>query len=204
MVAEQIAARGVRDERVLAAMRRVPRHHFIPVERWDDAHGDHPVPIGQGQTISQPYIVGLMLEALRLRGDERVLEIGTGSGYQTALLLHLARSVVSVERLETLSRAAGERLRRLGLEGYRLIVGDGTLGAPEFAPYEGIVVTAAGPEIPRPLRDQLAEGGRLVIPIGPRDEQMLIVAERRGDELLTTDLCPCRFVPLIGAHGFAG
>jgi protein-L-isoaspartate(D-aspartate) O-methyltransferase len=204
MVEEQIRARGVRDERVLEAMRDVPRHLFLSPEQWAEAHEDRPLPIGQGQTISQPYIVALMLEALRLTGPERVLEIGTGSGYQTALLLRLAAEVVSVERQESLALEAEERLRGLGKERLHLVVGDGTLGCPAHAPYDGIVVTAAGPHIPQPLREQLAEGGRLVIPLGAREEQMLVLAERHGDRLTSRDLCACRFVPLVGAEGFQG
>jgi len=201
MVNTQIRNRGIRDERVLQAMEDVPRHVFIPMDLRREAHGDHPVHIGLGQTISQPYIVALMLEAMDLSGTERVLEIGTGSGYQTALLLRLAREVISVERHSALRDQA---LTHLGSDADRLtaLAGDGTLGHPERSPYDAVVVTAAGPKAPQPLLDQLAEGGRLVMPVGDRQEQMLVKIERRGQELLTTDLCPCRFVPLIGAHGF--
>ncbi len=199
MVATQIEGRGVHDPRVLAAMREVPRHEFVPRRHRDRAHEDNALETSEGQTISQPYIVGLMLEALALRGEETVLEIGTGSGYQTALLVRLARRVVTIERLESLHTGARERLRRLGLDAtVTFLHGDGTLGHLDLAPYDGIVVTAAGPRVPTSLTEQLAEGGRLVMPLGERGEQMLVVTGRDG---ASRDLCPCRFVPLIGEHG---
>lgn len=203
MVANQLVARGIRDQRVLEAMTDVPRHLFVPrSEQWL-AYDDRPLPIGEGQTISQPYIVALMLEALRLKGDECVLEIGTGSGYQTALLDRLAGEVVSIERVPELAEAARKRLERLGINRPRIVVGDGTEGFPEAAPYDRIVITAAAPDVPQPLLDQLATPGILVVPLGQRDEQLLVAIHRseQGDRRET--LCACRFVPLLGRYGFA-
>jgi protein-L-isoaspartate(D-aspartate) O-methyltransferase len=201
MVRDQIEARGVRDPRVLDAMREVPREQFVPLDRAKQAHDDCALPIGEGQTISQPYIVGLMLEALALSGEEIVLEIGTGSGYETALLSHLAARVFSVERVAALADECRARLAEF--RNVEIVVADGTLGLPDRGPFDAIVVTAAGPSVPQPLVDQLAEGGRLVMPLGSRDEQMLVRLTRHGAETTTTDLCACRFVPLIGAHGFS-
>jgi protein-L-isoaspartate(D-aspartate) O-methyltransferase len=203
MVRTQIRERDIRDERVMAAMAEVPRHLFVLPEEVNRAHEDCALRIDEGQTISQPYIVALMLEALMLSGSERVLEVGTGSGYQTALLSLLAGRVWTVERHESLFTAARERLSRLGeADRVEFKHGDGTLGWPEHAPFDGIIVTAAGPSVPEVLVAQLSPEGRLVMPIGDQEEQMLIRVERRGEERVTTDLCPCRFVPLIGAEGF--
>ncbi|HID72737.1 TPA: protein-L-isoaspartate(D-aspartate) O-methyltransferase, partial [Candidatus Micrarchaeota archaeon] len=168
---EELRRFGIRDERVLAAMEAIPRHLFVPEHMRQLAYEDTPLPIGHGQTISQPYIVALMTEALSLKGTERVLEIGTGSGYQTAILCELAREVFSVERIPELAMGAGERLGALGYRNFHISVGDGTLGWPEEAPFDGIIVTGGIPRVPDPLWDQLAEGGRLVAPIGGRYEQ---------------------------------
>ena len=202
MVIEQIAARGVRDPRVLEAMRRVPRHLFVPPDYREEAYGDFPLPIGQGQTISQPFIVAYMSALLNLKGNEKVLEIGTGSGYQAAVLAHLAREVHTVERLPHLALRASERLETLGLNNVAVHVGDGTLGWPENAPYDAIIVTAAAPKIPEPLLEQLAEGGRLVAPVGDRGFQHLERWTRHQGALQREVLEPVAFVPLLGEYGW--
>jgi len=202
MTAEQIAARGIRDPRVLEAMRRVPRHLFVPEAYRSEAYGDHPLPIGHGQTISQPFIVAYMTALLELQGDEKVLEIGTGSGYQAAVLAHLAREVHTVERLPQLAAQAQARLEALGLGNVHVHVGDGTLGLPEYAPYDAILVTAAAPEVPAPLLAQLAEGGRLVAPVGDRGYQHLERWTRHRGRLERETLDPVAFVPLVGEHGW--
>jgi protein-L-isoaspartate(D-aspartate) O-methyltransferase len=202
MVCQQIAARGIRAERVLDAMRSVPRHLFVPLESRHSAYMDGPLSIGQGQTISQPYIVALMTEALELRGHERVLEIGTGSGYQAAILSQLASHVYTVERIPELASRAQDLFRQLGYDNISMHVGDGTLGWLEHAPYEAIIVTAAAPEIPRPLTDQLAEGGRLVAPIGGSWSQSLVRVRKQRAHLQRQELTSVAFVPLIGQHGW--
>ncbi len=202
MVAEQIRARGIRDERILAAMEEIPRHRFVPPHLADRAYDDAPLPIGEGQTISQPYIVAQMTRALRLEGTEKVLEVGTGSGYQTALLCMLAREVVSIERFAVLYATAEEILRELGFTNVRFRVGDGTMGVPQDAPFDRILVTAAAPEVPGPLFDQLADGGILVIPIGGRWEQELVRVRKEAGAAKKEFLGGCRFVPLIGRCGF--
>ncbi len=202
MVREQLIARGISDARVLEAMRRVPRHEFVPPHLRAHAYEDGPLPIGGGQTISQPYIVAYMTQALALRPEDVVLEIGTGSGYQTAVLCELARQVYSLERRPELAERARETLTRLGYRNVRVLVGDGTRGLPEFAPYDAILVTAAAPAIPAPLREQLAEGGRLVLPIGGQRQQLLQRVRRHGDRWTVEDLLPVVFVPLYGEHGF--
>ncbi len=194
--------RGIGDERVLAAMEAVPRERFVPAEYRDAAFDDHALPIASGQTISQPYMVALMTEALALCGDESVLEIGTGSGYQAAILSRLCRRLVSIERIDELSQAARNILDELGCANVELILGDGSLGWWPGAPYQGIIVTAGAPEIPRPLYDQLAEGRRLVIPIGTGRPQVLNIVTKRPDGPLVVDSCECSFVPLIGAAGW--
>jgi protein-L-isoaspartate(D-aspartate) O-methyltransferase len=196
MVTEQIEARGVRDPRVLEAMRKVPRHEFVPREQRPYAYADHPLPIGHQQTISQPYIVAAMTELAQVRPGARVLEIGTGSGYQAAVLAELGAEVYSIEIVEPLARSAAATLERLG---YRVQVraGDGYQGWPEHAPFEAIVVTAAPPRIPEPLKQQLAEGGRLVIPVGDFYQE-LVVLTRRGGELERRSVFPVRFVPMTG------
>ena len=202
MVAEQLRARGIKDEHVLAAMERVPRHLFVEKDNQGEAYADHPLPIAEGQTVSQPLIVGVMLEALGLTRNEKVLEVGTGSGYQTALLAELAREVYSIERSEVLARTAEERLLDLGYTGVTVLVGDGSLGLPERAPFEGIIVSAAAPDIPKALLEQLLEGGRLVIPVGPAHSQQLQVVRKAEGQAMITSLEGCRFVPLIGEQGY--
>ena len=199
MVATQIAARGIVDPRVLDAMRRVKRHLFVPEPVRAAAYGDHPLPIGHDQTISQPYIVALMTELAQVKPGARVLEIGTGSGYQAAVLAVLAKEVYSVEIVEPLAAEADERLARLGYRNVTVRSGDGYRGWPERAPFDAILVTAAPPEIPQPLLDQLAPGGRLVAPVGPeRGEQVLVVVERTESGLKRWSVAPVRFVPMTG------
>ncbi len=193
---------GIVDERVLAAMARVPRHLFVPPHLVPYAYEDMPLPIGQGQTVSQPYIVALSTEALELKPTDRVLEVGTGSGYQTAILAELAGTVYTVERLEPLSLEAQERLAHLGYRNVRFRVGDGTKGWPEEAPFDAILVTAGAPHIPPSLAKQLREGGRMVIPVGDRHQQELLAVRKQGGQLVQRVLCPCTFVPLIGEEGW--
>jgi protein-L-isoaspartate(D-aspartate) O-methyltransferase len=202
MVLDQLIARGIRDERVLAAFRKVRRELFIPGAPPDMAYEDHPISIGCSQTISQPYIVARTLECLALKPEDRALEIGAGSGYQTALLAELCREVDSVERIPELAEAARERLRDMGYVNVEVRVADGTLGWPEKAPYDAIVVSAAAPRIPQPLLDQLADGGRLVIPVGDMLGQNLTLVERKGRALKTSSICGCVFVRLIGKEGW--
>lgn len=204
MVERQIADRGIADTRLLAAMRRVPRALFLPPGSTADAYADAPVSIGCGQTMSQPYMVALMLEALELRGSEKVLEIGTGSGYQTALLALLAREVYTVERLAPLAERSRATLQRVGLTNVTTLCGDGSRGWPEHAPYDAIVVSAAAPRVPASLRAQLADNGILVVPVGPDESvQVLHVVRRIAARFETARTIPCRFVPLVGAEGFA-
>ena len=202
MVHEQLELRGIGDARLLEAFRRVPRHLFVPPEQQAQAYEDHPVPIGAGQTISQPYMVALMVQLLKLQGHERILEVGTGSGYQLAILAELALEVYSVERLPELASGALERLAQLGFLNVHVSSGNGSLGWPEHAPYDGIVVAAGSPGIPQPLVDQLADGGRLVIPVGSPQTQTLTLAEKRAGQMHLTALTQCVFVPLVGQHGW--
>ena len=202
MVEEQLRARGIHDERLLSAFRRVPRHHFLPAEAQGQAYEDHPVVIGGGQTISQPYIVALMTHALHLQGHERVLDVGAGSGYHTAILAELALEVFAVERLPELLASANQRLLELGYTNVHLTPGNGSLGWPEHAPYDAIAVSAAAPQVPHPLLEQLAEQGRMVLPIGPADGQMLTCLEKRRGRLVQKELGGCMFVPLLGRHGW--
>jgi protein-L-isoaspartate(D-aspartate) O-methyltransferase len=202
MVEHQIRARGVSNESVLAAMLEVPRHLFVPDDLKYAAYGDHPLPIGEEQTISQPYIVAVMTELLAPEPGDRILEIGTGSGYQAAVLGRIVREVWSVERIASVAAQAGENLDAAGAKNVRVVVGDGTLGLPEHAPYDGIIVTAATPSVPEPLFDQLADGGRLVVPVGSRYLQDLVCYTRRGDEFVPRSWGGVVFVPLIGAHGW--
>jgi protein-L-isoaspartate(D-aspartate) O-methyltransferase len=204
MVENQIILRGVQNERVLEAMRSVPRHCFISAEYQHLAYTDGPLPIGYGQTISQPYIVALMTELLELKGNEKVLEVGTGSGYQAAILAHLAREVHTIERHENLARFASRILEDLGLSNVHVHVGDGSLGLPGFAPFAAIVVTAAAPKVPKTLLEQLEEGGRLVIPVGSRGGQVLERWRKAGDEHECEEILPVAFVPLIGEEGWKG
>jgi len=197
MVETQIASRGVRDKRVLEAMRKVPRHRFVPPENQDQAYGDYPLPIGHGQTISQPYIVALMTELLKVEPGEKVLEIGTGSGYQAAVLAELAAEVYTIEIIKPLATRAEKLLSELGYGNIKVRAGDGFFGWPEEAPFDGIIVTAAPQKVPQPLLDQLKEGGRLVIPEG-RFAQELVVYEKVGGEIKRREVIPVRFVPMTG------
>jgi len=197
MVVDQIQSRGVRDPRVLAAMRSVPRHLFVPRALLADAYADHPLPIGSEQTISQPYIVAFMTEALGLQGGEKVLEIGTGSGYQATVLSGIVKNVFTIEIVEALAAEAKERLARLGYSNVQVRAGDGYLGWPEEAPFDAIMVTAAAPRIPEPLKQQLKDGGRLVIPVGDV-EQELILLTKRGARFEERRVLPVRFVPMTG------
>ena len=202
MVEQQLRRRGIDDARVLDAMLRVPRHRFVPPDYAAQAYGDHPVPIGENQTISQPYIVAISLQALELTGGETVLEIGTGSGYQTALLAELARQVYSIERYETLAWRSQFTLAELGVKNVEVLVGDGSQGIASHAPYDAILVSAAAPSIPKSLLHQLSVGGRMVVPVGPQEAQelQLIRKHKRGAEIHRLE--GCRFVPLVGAEGY--
>lgn len=202
MIETQIERRGVRDARVLGAMRAVPRHAFVSADLQAQAYEDAPLPIGGGQTISQPYMVAAMTAALRLRGTERVLEVGGGCGYQAAVLSALAREVVTVEYRADLAAATSARLAEMGYENIHVHCGDGTLGLSEMAPFDAILVAAGAPAVPAPLLAQLAEGGRMVIPVGNLESQELQLVERSRDIFQTTVLDTCRFVPLVGAHGW--
>ena len=203
MIQQQVVERGIRDPRVLDALRAVPRELFFPEESRKAAFADRAAPIGHGQTISQPYMVALMSQRLDPRPQHRVLEIGTGSGYQTAILCRLAGEVYSVERVKPLLDAAFERVLALGLRNVHFRHGDGTLGWPEAAPFDRVLVTAGAPEVPRNLLlGQLKDGGVAVLPVGPQDDQMLVEVRRQGDQLKVTDVCPCRFVKLIGQEGW--
>jgi protein-L-isoaspartate(D-aspartate) O-methyltransferase len=197
MVAAQIAARGVRDPRVLDAMRKVPRHLFVPSASVSQAYEDYPLPIGHGQTISQPYIVAFMTEALGLKGGETVLEVGTGSGYQAAVLAEVAARVYTIEIVAPLAEQAAARLERLGYANVEVRAGDGYRGWPEAAPFDAIILTAAAPRIPEPLKQQLKDGGRLVLPVG-EDWQELVVVTRHGDGFEEKQVLPVRFVPMTG------
>jgi protein-L-isoaspartate(D-aspartate) O-methyltransferase len=203
MVEKQLRKRGITDERVLEAMAEIPRELFVPVERAAMAYEDRALPLAAGQTLSQPFMVAAMTQALRLTPDDRVLEIGTGSGYQTAVLARLAGEVFTVEVIAGLSRAAGDVLESLAFTNVRLRVGDGSGGWPEKAPFDAIMVTAGAPSLPRPLTEQLEpRGGRLVIPVGTRDLQTLRLYERSGSEITSRSLMECRFVPLVGESGW--
>jgi len=203
MVDTQIVKRGIRDKKVIEAMRKVPRHLFIDNALWPQAYEDHPLPIGEKQTISQPYIVALMTEALELKENDKVLEIGTGSGYQTAILAELAEKVYSIERLPNIAKNARKILDRLNYKNVMISIRDGTEGWSEFAPFDAIIVTAAAPHIPRPLFEQLKIGGRMVIPIGGEFSQDLMVYTKTDEEATDVEnLGGCRFVKLIGAYGW--
>lgn len=202
MVEEQLVPRGIRDPKVLRAFLDVPRHEFVPEAGWREAYADHPLPLAEGQTISQPYIVALMTESLDLSGDDKVLEIGAGSGYQAAILSRLAREVYTIERVPALAERAERTLRRLGYGNVRVILSDGTRGWEEAAPYDAIIVTAGAPRAPAPLVDQLAEGGRLVIPVGGEYRQELLRLRKKRGEIEEERMGGCVFVPLIGEHGW--
>lgn len=202
MIEKQLRRRGISDSAVLAAMTAVPRHEFVAEELRSHAYDDLPLPIGGGQTISQPYIVAAMTAALHLRPGDRVLEIGTGCGYQAAVLSRLATEVFTIERRPELASAASTKLARLGYPNAHVHCGDGTFGLPEVAPFDAILVAAAAPSVPKPLLAQLAEGGRMVLPVGDAERQELRLIERRGDGFPTKMLEGCRFVPLVGYHGW--
>jgi len=202
MVEEQLVARAIADARVLDAFRTVPRHCFVPQAYQDQAYEDRPLPIGLGQTISQPYMVACMTELLDLRPSDRVLEVGTGSGYQTAILSFLAAAVVSIERHGSLQARARACLQQLGRENIRFVVGDGCLGHAAWAPYDAIIVTAGGPEVPPALLAQLANNGRLLCPVGDQHRQQLVRIEKQGSTLHTTAHTDCVFVPLRGKNGW--
>jgi len=204
MVERQLRRRGISDQRVLDAMHEVPRELFVPEEQRRRAYADSALPIGSGQTISQPWIVAAICQSLELAGRERVLEIGTGSGYSAAVLALLAAEVVTIERHAELAGEAEGRIRELGITNVEMVVGDGSRGLPERGPFEAIAVHATAPRPPKSLAEQLAEGGRLVIPIAQRGADMLTQYRRRGDEIIAEVIGPCRFVPLIGAEGFEG
>lgn len=203
MVRQQLAGRGITNPRLLEAMREVPRELFVPPEHREQAYDDGPLPIGNGQTISQPYIVALMTELLELAGAETVLEVGTGSGYQTAVLARLAGRVFSLDTHAELTAAAREKLAQLGIENVEIMAGDGSLGWPERAPFDAILVTAAAPMMPMPLTQQLRPPGRIVIPVGSRKDQNLERWQCRGQAWHIEKLAPVRFVPLIGQCGWS-
>lgn len=202
MVDEQIRERGITSPRLLEVLLAVPRHEFVPEGSVSAAYADQPLAIGEGQTISQPFMVAAMTDALELTGTERVLEVGTGSGYQAAVLSLLAAEICSVETHESLAVAARDRLARLGYTNVHVFCGDGTLGWADAAPFDAIVVTAAAPGIPPPLVEQLAEGGRLIIPVGPSDQQELLQVRKTRGQTTSHVLHYCRFVPLVGRHGW--
>ncbi|HXV12632.1 MAG TPA: protein-L-isoaspartate(D-aspartate) O-methyltransferase [Candidatus Krumholzibacteria bacterium] len=197
MVDRQIERRGIEDERVLKALREVKRHLFVPPEEISEAYEDHPLPIGHGQTISQPYIVALMTESIEPKATDRVLEIGTGSGYQAAVLSKLVKEVYSIEIVEALGREAAERLKNLGYANVTVRVGDGYKGWPDQAPFDAIVVTAAPPEVPQALVDQLAEGGRMVVPVGTSFQELLLIEKKKGGEVTKHVITAVRFVPMV-------
>lgn len=202
MVEEQLIARGIKDKRILDAFYKVERHKFIPAELRNSAYADYPIPIGDGQTISQPYIVALMTECLGLVGDEKVLEIGTGSGYQGAILAELAREVYSVERFADLTKNAEDLFKISGYTNIKVSVGDGTLGWPEASPFDRIIITAASPQIPLPLIEQLKENGKMVLPLGESFSQVLTLVEKKKGKLESIQVCGCVFVPLVGKYGW--
>jgi protein-L-isoaspartate(D-aspartate) O-methyltransferase len=202
MVEQQLKARDIVDPGVIKAMLEVPRHEFVPPELHDIAYGDFPLPIGEDQTISQPYIVALMTQALELKGDEKVLEIGAGSGYQAAVLSRLAKNVYSIERIPALAAHASSVLKKMCYMNVHVVVGDGTLGHANHAPYDAIIVTAACFKIPEALKKQLKEGGRLVIPLGDKFGQALVKVTRTGKDFVEKKICDCAFVPLIGEDGW--
>lgn len=202
MVNEQLIYRGIKNQRVLDAFLKIERHQFIPEELKASAYADFPVPIGKGQTISQPYIVALMTEYLDLSGQEKVLEVGTGSGYQTAILAELAKEVYSIERFANLTQKAERVLKELGYTAVKIKVDDGSLGWREFAPFDRIIITAASPRIPLPLTEQLKENGKLILPLGESFSQVLTLVEKKGDRFESTSICDCVFVPLVGRYGW--
>lgn len=203
MIKNQVIARGIEDKFVLKAMAKVPRHKFVPQDLIDNSYDDCPLPIGEGQTISQPFMVALMTQLLDLKNTERVLEIGTGSGYQTAILAEIAKEIYSIERFQNLAQTSKKILNLLGYKNIQIKVGDGTLGWEEFAPYDKIIITAASPDIPQPLISQLKENGRMVIPLNNGFNQTLTVIEKQKEGLKHSEICSCVFVPLVGKYGYA-
>ena len=199
---EELRGKGIRDMAVLRALDLTPRHQFVPTGERHRAYEDTPLPIGSGQTISQPWVHAIYLQTLALKGEENVLEIGTGSGYQTVLLAHLCRHVYSVERIRPLLESARDAITACGVRNVSLLCGDGSFGWPEFAPYDAILVSAGTPEVPKPLLAQLAEGGRLIVPVGGREDQRLVEMTRQGDTYQRRELSGVRFVPLVGEHGW--
>lgn len=202
MVEEQLIPRGIKNQKVLDAFYKVERHKFLPQDLSSSAYADFPVPIGEGQTISQPYIVALMTECLSLTGQEKVLEIGTGSGYQAAILAELAKEVYTIERFKNLYERAKAILNELGYANIKIQAGDGTLGWIEEAPFDRIIITAASPRIPLPLIEQLKDNGKLILPLGESFSQVLTVAEKKKGKLESVEVCGCVFVPLVGKHGW--
>lgn len=202
MVTQQIMRRGVVTPRVIEAFKKVPRHLFVPEQFQSHSYNDHPLPIGEGQTISQPYIVALMTDLLDLSGEDKVLEIGTGSGYQAAILAELGKEVYTVERHKLLAERAEKIFKELNYQNVKVLVGDGTKGWKEFSPYQKIIVTASAPDVPQPLFIQLDEMGKLVIPIGGRWSQDLVLIEKRKGKMIRKSVCGCVFVPLIGEYGY--
>jgi len=203
MIEEQLLNRGIKDIKALVAMNSVPRHFFVQESFHHKAYGDHPLPIGGSQTISQPYIVGAMTEALELKGHERVLEIGTGSGYQTAILAELADKVFTIERIKSIARTAKNKLDQLGYVNILYKIFDGTYGWRDQSPYDAILITAAGPDIPKTLIEQVADGGRIVAPVGDQGTQTLTVLTKVGSQTRVKKLSECSFVPLIGKYGWS-
>lgn len=201
MVEEQLIPRGIKDQKVLDVFYKVERHKFVPQNLRTSAYADFPVPIGEGQTISQPFIVALMTECLDLAGQEKILEIGTGSGYQAAILAELAKEVYTIERFKSLAKRAEAALSELGYKNIKLMVGDGSLGWPEFAPFDRIIITAASPRVPLPLIEQLEESGKLILPLGESFSQVLTVVEKKKGKLESIEVCGCVFVPLVGKYG---
>ncbi len=199
---ELLKQRGIRDEKVLNAMRKIPRHLFVDSKLWEMAYGDHPLPIGEGQTISQPYIVALMTEALELQKTDKVLEIGTGSGYQTAILAELACVVFTIEKSEVLTQKAQRLLEGTSLKNIYFRIGDGTVGWEEHAPYDKIIATGAAPRVPESLMRQLKDPGRLVLPVGGRQIQTLLLLKKEGGSVSQEELCSCSFLPLLGKEGW--
>lgn len=202
MVEIQMAGRGINDVRVIAALKKVPRHLFVEHALQDRAYDDNALPIGEGQTISQPYIVALMSQALELKGTEKVLELGTGSGYQAAVLAELAFQVFTIERIDKIARKARAIIDELKYHNIAITTGDGTLGWPKYAPYDRIIVTAGAPEVPKACWEQLADGGRLVIPVGDMNIQKLLLIDKVNGKEVKKELCGCMFVPLVGKYGW--
>lgn len=202
MVDQQLIPRGIKDKKVLEAFYKVERHRFISADSSALAYRDFPVSIGHGQTMSQPYIVALMTECLQLNKSDKVLEIGTGSGYQGAIIAELVNTIYSIERIPELAKKSRENLDQLGYTNVEISVGDGTLGLAQFAPYDAIMVTAASPDVPKPLIEQLNDGGKLVIPVGESIGQVLRLITKKGNQIIERNICGCVFVPLIGEYGF--